>query len=398
MRAIEFVQPKVVQFNGRRWSVADSFHRSKVDHKVLLNARVERVILEEVEKSSTLRATGVSYSKDGIAYDAVASKAVILSAGTVGSPVILLRSGVGPRHIYEQFDEGNRSSTNPKHKVDLPAVGSYLQDHVTTGLDLIVLNATLGFEPWQIYSPRQLFDYVRSGKGSLTTPGCEALAFIRTHLSSNDSIPDLGFMVIPLGVTHDSGAHLKRIFNINDKSWQNYFKPLIGSRTISILPIVLRPKSFGSITIKRTENGAIGTIIDPRYLSHPQDVDVLVAGLKIINFLVGTSPFRDLGASMNRRQFPGCEHEEFATDAYWRCYVRHLTLTAYHPVGTCRMGAHRNDSVTNPDTLQVHNVNNLFVCDASVMPNIPSANPQAAVGMLAMKFVHSFHRNIAANR
>lgn len=394
IRSSEIVQPKVLQYNGQRWSVSDSYHRlNRNEQKILLNAKVMRIILEEIENTSKFHATGIVYLKNGETHEVFATKGVILSAGTVGSPIILQKSGIGPKQLYKQFNNENSSSKiKIRSKVDLPAVGAYLQDHITTGFDLILLNSTIGFEPWQIYSPKQLFNYFWYGKGSLTTTGCESLAFFKTH-PTNDSIPDLGFMIVPLGPSHDSSVHLRRIFNINDRSWQNYFKPLIGLKTMTILPIVLHPKSFGTIKIHKTENNLIDFLIDPNYLSNAYDCDILVDGLKLITSLIDTKPFKEIGAYINRRLYPGCEMELFGTTAYWICYIQQLTMTAYHPVGTCRLGIKKNDSVIDSNTFQVHNVKNLFICDASIMPNMPSANPQSTVGMLAMKFIDAFNKN-----
>lgn len=400
--ASEFVRPKVLQSDGRRWTVADTYHQLHLKHQLLLNTHVERILFDAKDnaQSATLRAIGVSYRQNGRIYDAFATKGIILSAGTIGSPVILQKSGIGPRRLYESGELNGTThdaSVIPiKLRMDLPAVGAYLQDHVTTGMDLIVLNQSLGLEPWHTYSPQQFFDYFVNGKGSLTTIGCEALGFIRTHLLRNDhnsSAPDIGLMVLPMGTTIDAGVYLRRVININERSWQQYFKPSISQTTISILPIVLHPKSRGTLTIRSSRsNEHIETIIDPNYLQHPDDIDVLVAGLKFISELIETQSFQALGAKLNSKLYPGCEHLAFASDEYWQCYVKHLTLTAFHPVGTCRMGHNDNDSVVNIDTFQVHNVDGLYVCDASIMPTMPSANPQAAVGMLATKFLHSFSR------
>lgn len=398
--ASDFVQPDVVQYNGRRWTTADSYHRTRAKHHYLLNTFVERIIFDADEKAAentTLRAIGVSYRRDGSTFYAYASKAIILSAGTIGSPVILQKSGIGPRHLYDT-DESNRTSheSQIRMRMEMNAVGANLQDHVTTGMDLIVLNQTLGTEPWHMFAPHHIFDYLVNGNGPLTTIGCEALGFMRTHFANdakNDSKPDLGFMALPMGITVDAGIYLRRFINVNERTWQQYFRPLIGQTTMSILPVLLHPQSRGTVNIRlSSESEHIETIIDPNYLQHSNDVDVLVQGLKFISELIETPAFQAFGAKLNAKSFPGCEGLVFSSAEYWTCYVKHLTLTAYHPVGTCRLGHNAADSVVAMDTFQVHNIKHLFVCDASIMPTMPSANPQAAVGMLARKFLHSFSR------
>lgn len=422
-----FQRPKVMQYKGRRWSVADSYYfksNSSMQH-IMVNAKVDRIIFDNdaiestttttstpigtkssstASADTTMKAVGVIYRKYGRNFEVRATKAVILSSGTIGTPAILLKSGIGPENLYSTKNKTKKERKRMQKNLlkielrkHLPAVGEYLQDHVTTGMDLIQLENTIGLEPWYLYSVENLINYFWSGSGPLTMSGCEGLGFIRTknayHLNSTDNGPDLGFMVIPMGATVDAGVYFRRILNINDHTWQEYFQPLVGTPTISILPIVLHPKSRGYVSIRLSKENEIETIIQPEYLSHPDDIDVLVTGLKIITKLVNTPLFRAIGAYITERNLPGCMHYEFGSDEYWQCYVQHLTLTAYHPVGTCRMGQDPNNSVVNSTTFQVHGIENLYICDASVMPSMPSANPQAAVGMLAKKFLRSFKEN-----
>lgn len=396
----------MMQNNGQRWSVVDSYnqHLHTKRHHVLSDAKAERILYdgEAMHPGASLKAVGIRYRKLGHTYEVRATKAVILASGTIGTPALLLKSGIGPEILYKQ----NKNKTAKKDaKADDPyrirmqkrmsAVGDHLQDHITTGIDLIILNTSMGLEPWHLYNAKNLVDYFTKGQGPLTMGGCEGLGFVQTQFTTN-STPDLGFMLIPMGSTIDAGVYLRRLFNINERTWRDYFQPLIATPTISILPIVLHPKSRGYVTLRFMRDDDVETIIQPEYLSHPDDIDVLVAGLKLIQQLIQTPAFQSIGAKINQRPFPGCKHFRFASDIYWQCYAQHLTLTAYHPVGTCRMGFNPRDSVVHPSTFQVHGVEHLYICDASIMPSMPSANPQATIGMLARKFLHSFyaHRSI----
>lgn len=384
-----FGRPDVLQHNGRRWTVADSYNKIYKRHHILLNAKVERILFED-GVDGKLKATGIVYRKNGQLHEVRAYRAVILSSGTVGSASILLKSGIGPDYVYAAFH--NQSESTPfkiKMRKHMPAVGQHLQDHVTTGLDLITLNQSLSLEPWHLYSPQSLFNYFWNGNGLFTMTGCEGLGFLKTEPDLD--VPNLGFMLIPIPSHIDAGVYFHRLFNMGERTWSEYFRSLITTQTISILPIVLHPKSRGYVSIRPTQDEHVQTVIQPRYLSHPHDIDVLVAGIKIITELINMRAFQSLGATITNLHLPGCEDKLFESDEYWQCYVQHLTLTAYHYVGTCRMGSNANDSVVATDTFQVHGIDNLYVCDASVMPSLPSANPQAAVGMLAKKFVHSFN-------
>lgn len=401
---IDFKLPKVLQYEGQRWSVVDSYHLNPNTrhHHIISDAKAERILFDgdaSESSSASMKAVGVRYRKLGHLYEVRATKAVILAGGTIGSPTLLLKSGIGPEQLYTQnANKTAKKDTKPddplkiKLQKHLPAVGQHLQDHVTTGLDLITLNQSIGMEPWNLYSIRQISDYLLNGQGSWTMGGCEGLGFVRTILAANDSrAPDLGFMLIPMGSTIDGGVYFRRLFNINERTWKEYFQPLIATPTISILPIVLHPKSRGFVSIRLARDDDVETIIQPQYLSHPHDIDVLVIGLKIIHEITQTPAFQELGATITQRPLPGCAHLTFLSDEYWKCYAQHLTLTAYHPVGTCRMGHNQTDSVVEPSTFRVHGVDHLYICDASIMPTLPSANPQSTVGMLARKFLHSFY-------
>lgn len=393
----QFIKPKILQRNGRRWTVADAYRIKKRKHHIMHSAYVERILFDD-DGSKQLpvppRAVGVSFKINGKLYEALASKAVILSAGTIGSPSILLKSGIGPAYLSDLTKNKTLNPLKIKFRKNLSAVGQHLQDHVATGLDFVLLNQTMKFEPWHVYTLQQFINYFIYGNGTLTTTGCEALGFVKTTLAIDD-LPDLGFMVLPVGATVDAGVCSRHMINLNDKTWQGYFQPLVGTTSITILPIVLHPKSRGSVTINVSADAAIQTIINPQYLTHPDDVEVLIMGLKIIEQLTKTASFKRLGARINTQPFPGCESRLFGSDAYWKCYVEHLTLTAYHPIGTCRMGSDHTDSVVHPSTFRVHGVDQLYVCDASIMPSMPSGNPQAVVGMLAQRFLERFNRKLS---
>ncbi|XP_037039112.1 glucose dehydrogenase [FAD, quinone]-like [Bradysia coprophila] len=370
-----FQIPTLTQRNGKRWTMAHENHQNGPrNHHLVLHAFVMHLTFDRTSRN---RVTGLVYEKNGFEFEVLATKAVILSAGTIGTPLILLSSGIGP-----QKDLVNASAAFRK---DLP-VGMNLQDHVTTGVDLILLNDTLGLRPWEVFTFESIYRYLYKGEGPLTMNGCEVIGFMNTTKSS--AVWDLGFMVLPIGPSADAGMHFKQILNIKESTWNQYFNPLTSQQTVSILPIVLHPKSRGQVTLKDDV-----ILIDPKYLSHDDDVDVIVKGIRILEQLIQMPSMKRLGAEINPKPFPGCEDFTFASNNYWQCYVRHLTLTAFHPVGTCRMGASDDaTSVVNRD-FQVIGIENLFVVDASVMPNLPSGNPNAVVAMLAKKFLSIFLQN-----
>lgn len=113
----------------------------------------------------------------------------------------------------------------------------------------------------------------------------------------------------------------------------------------------MHPKSRGHI--KLNINGEI--VIQPNYLQKQQDTDILIQGMKLVKRFSETKALLKFGAKLNTNKFPGCKKYSFGSDRYWECYVRHMTLTSYHPVGTCKMGNINEDSVVDYSLRYVYN-------------------------------------------
>lgn len=263
--------------------------------------------------------------------------------------MILLSSGIGPKNEL--------ANTTTTFRKELP-VGLNLQDHVSTGVDLVILNSTLGVRPWEVFTLESLYRYFYKGEGPLTMNGCEVLGFVNT--TKNSLNWNLGFMVLPIGASVDAGMHFKQVLNIKEETWNQYFDPLTLQQTVSILPVVLHPKSRGQVTLKDDV-----ILINPQYLTHEDDVELLVTGIRILEQLIEMPSMKRLGAEINPKPFPGCETFSFGSNNYWQCYVRHLTLTAYHPVGTCKMGSSGDPTAVVNRDFQVQGMENLYVVDAS---------------------------------
>lgn len=368
----DFSLTNLTQLDGRRFTQVDRWKESKNPPEKCFNAIVTRILFEYDSK----RAIGVEYQKQGKLQQVMGRK-IVLSAGTIGSPKILLHSGIGPKDHLEEVGIEVREN--------LP-VGENLQDHVTTGLDLIIVNQTVGLTIKDLTSPFKILDYFwYGGDGPLAFAGSDAMGFVSLNHSSD--VPDLSFMILPVGLVADFGLHLRKIVNIRDVLWEEHFKPLVGQTTISILPILLHPRSTGSVKLK-SRNFLDPPIINPNYLSDADDVQKLITGIRIIEKLVQSSSMQKFGAEMNPKQFPGCEKLFFDSNDYWECYIRHMTLTMFHPVGTCKIGAYNDSGTVVLKNFQVKNIENLFVVDGSVLPQATSANPHAIIAMIGQKFVN----------
>jgi choline dehydrogenase len=274
---------------------------------------------------SGTRCTGLDFLLDGQLHSVGASREVIVCAGAIHTPRLLLLSGIGPHADLERLGIDT--------VVDLPGVGQNLQDHV--------LLAGLCFE----------------AKRPLPPPN-------NNHGGSTffwKSRPELGvpdLMVLPVQVPY-----------VSDEIGAQYPIP---PNAFSIVPALVRPRSRGYLRMKTAgPDGA--PEIQPNFLSEPADVDALVAGVELGLDIASRPAFRDLIKSWIA---PAKRMSREDTVAF----IRRSCLSYYHPVGTCAMGSGK-EAVVDAE-LRVRGVEGLRIVDASVMPTIPSANTQAAVVMI----------------
>ncbi|XP_045521617.1 glucose dehydrogenase [FAD, quinone]-like isoform X2 [Pieris brassicae] len=364
-----FTKPTVSQLNGKRWANSDNLEKKHV----LINTFVEKLLIRNK------RCYGVQLANKLRLY---AKKGIIISAGALNSPKILQLSGVGPAELLKSFDI-------PILK-ELP-VGKNLQDHIGTGLDLVLFNKSLSVNAFNCFNPIHIFQYFVEGQGPFTTAGCEVVGFLSTK---NSTEPDIQFMVLPVGISADRGSHLRKILRIRDYVWDNYFTRVFDKHASTILALILHTKSKGEVNIQ-SRNPEMPPLIDPKYFQNRDDVDTLINAVKLTKTFVLSKKMKSFGAILNTIPFPGCESHLFFSDTYLECYIRHLTLSTFHPVGTCSMGLPDDyNSVVDP-SFKVIGLDNLYVVDASVLPTLPSSNINAAVAMMANIF---FENNIKQQR
>ena len=294
----------------------------------------------------------------------IEGKEVILSAGAIGSPQILLLSGIGPRDQLE------------KHQipliVDLPGVGQNLQDHLITAL--LYLSKIPTFTTNDV-TPENLVRWAMEGKGPLTSTIVESLAWCQLEENSElcgdkSAVPDIQIHFCPMTIdpiVFDSN-------NYNREMCEEYLKPEFTDEyqwTVICLPTLLHPKSKGEITLA-SSNPLEHPLINPNYLDDKEDLQKLIQGCKFIEKIFETEPLKDFVKSSvkNLMQKKSIENE----DQFWESFVRTYSGTVYHPTGTCQMGEQDNPfSVVTTDT-KVKGVQGLRVVDASIMPDIISGN------------------------
>ncbi|WP_276261430.1 GMC family oxidoreductase [Haloglomus litoreum] len=327
----------LTQKRGQRHSTAAGYLKPVLDRPNLTartGARATQVLLENG------RATGVEFQADDMRVRADANEEVVLSAGAVDSPKLLLLSGIGPaEHLSEHGIEVVQ---------DLP-VGQHLQDHL---FSFVVHECEGGWHSTLdgAGDPVDLALYFGAKRGRLTSNVAETGGFIHAGTADDLDAPDLQFHFAP-------GYYMRHGFDNPDEG-----------RGFSIGTTQLRPKSRGEIRLASADPFD-DPVIDPNYLDEEADMDALVEGIRRAREIVQAEPFDEVRGD---EVWPG---EDRTTDEELAEHVRETSHTVYHPVGTCRMGS--GDDAVVDDELRVHGVDGLRVVDASIMPTLTGGNTNA---------------------
>ena len=347
-----------------------------VRHRNNLHISMHSHVLKILVDSDN-RAYGVRFQRNNRILEVLASKEVVLSAGAVASPQILMLSGIGDRDHLSQMGIDVAA--------DLP-VGDNLQDHMTLGGMIFQIDYPYSFVDTRYINLPSFLNHTLAGTGPLSSiGGCEGVAFVKTkYADPNVDWPDVQFHFVAGSPVSDGGLNIVVTDGLRDDVWNNYYSPLAFKDTWQVVPVLLRPLSRGTIRLKSTDPYD-HPIIDPQYFSNTRDLDVLVEAMKISLALSKTERFQNLGTKFYDKPFPGCESYTLWTDSYWQCFIRRYSLTIYHPAGTCKMGPVNDGTNVVDPQLRVYGVSNLRVVDASIMPNLVSGNTNAPVIMIAEK-------------
>jgi choline dehydrogenase len=341
--------------NGLRWSTAHAYLRPAMERPNLDVAIKSNVKLLTMENN---RVTGVEILKDGHVHKVKARREVILSAGAIESPRILMLSGIGPKDQLDKLHIPVRSN--------LP-VGCNLQDH-----------------------PMCIFEYFITKPAAvdvgsyLGKPTAQSgVAFVRTNMAPPEpGYPDIMFQ---LGCSLIGGI-FKTTWHIKDEVWKSLYERSSESTKsgMYITTLLLHPKSVGDIRLK-TANYEDDPLIDPKLLTNATDVETLVNGLKLQFQLLNTEAFRRIGAELSPYGLPGNHQGVLYSTEYLERFVRSQTMIGHHPVGTCKMGSLSDNSAVVDPELKVIGIEGLRVVDASVMPRAPSGNTGAPTIAIAEK-------------
>jgi choline dehydrogenase len=299
------------------------------------------------------RVSGVRYRVRGREMVAHASREVVVSSGAIGSPQLLLRSGIGPAaHLREL-------GIPVRHELD--GVGQNLQDHLMLPISYDVSVPSAASALTRLAMLGSLAQYVAGKRGPLAQPTPQGVAFVRT--APERPRPDLQFHFGPYS-----------FFGVNlDEP-----RPLVWGRFATICPTLIYPKSRGEIRLRSVDPDA-PPVVDPRYFSDPDDLEVMLAGLRLTREIAGTEPLAAMLGGAERR----CGLDECRDDDALRARIRRHVDTIFHPVGTCKMGTGA-DAVVDP-ALRVRGLDGIRVVDASIMPTIVGGNTNAPTIMIAEK-------------
>ncbi len=295
------------------------------------------------------RVTGVR-CRIGGGEQVIAGAEIILAAGSIGSPQLLMLSGIG--------DGAELRAAGVESRHELPGVGKHLEDHLFTPL---VFRANANVAP-KLAMPSMgwwALRYLIGRSGPLAQPSPAAGAFVKSR--PEEPRPDIQFHMSAYGWWMPNSDEPRT------RPW---------GRFAGIAPGLIYPKSQGTIRLRGADPLA-PPLIDPRYFEAPADLEHLVAAVKLAREIAATAPLTEM---LEGETFPG---PGVQSDDEIREFVRQASNTIFHPTGTCKMGTD-GLAVVDP-TLRVHGLRNLRVADASIMPRIVGGNTNAPTIMIAEK-------------
>lgn len=367
-RYIGMVELQGTLYSGKRQSAAKSFLNSlqRPNLHVIKNAHVVKVIFEH------LSATEVQFSLQNSKLLSVrAKKEIILSAGAVNTPQVMMLSGLGPAIHLKQH--------GVQAIVDLP-VGENLQDHVIVTYFIALKPGEKANEAYEDY-----LQYLLKQSGIFAGNGGTHITLFLNTESKNHKYPNLQYHY--LFFKSGDNYRLPQFFKLMGyrKDFESTLREVNEAHDIVVVWItLLNPKSTGHIELKNS-NPYEKVRIFANYLEHEDDVVLLVKGLKLQRRFLNTKPLKKLHASEIRFVLPECDSHPTESDEYLSCYVSFFSTTIYHPVGTARMGPVSDQRTVVDPRLRVRGVKGLRVIDASIMPSLVSGNTNAPAIMIGEK-------------
>ncbi|XP_011500444.1 PREDICTED: neither inactivation nor afterpotential protein G [Ceratosolen solmsi marchali] len=393
-----FAEAQTTLYKGARWSTYHSHLRAAWDRAnlhILVDTTVTRVSdllsLRAIACPPHLRKTTVEYTtltpfaslelkilldkenkivgvevqyEDGLSEEIEATEEVILCAGAIGTPHLLMISGIGPRDQLDKF--------KIPVQLDVPAVGKNYIDHFNMPV-YVQLKSPVSITLKKLQSISTIVQYFLFGTGLLASNGIMGIARV------NDSA------VLLAGIASTDEKLLKIISNYRTKTFRSLFPSYADPMRHGFIFMsnCLQPKSRGNITLG--SNSIFDRpIIEPAFLERYEDVACTINAIRLGLSIIRTPLFRKFGAEVHVPDIEECQDlvQDYRDDAFAECVIRVAGLTSHHPTGTCKMGNSDEDGVVD-EFLRVHGIQGLRIVDASVLPIPVSGMPNSVIIVLA---------------
>ncbi|KAK5638563.1 hypothetical protein RI129_012858 [Pyrocoelia pectoralis] len=367
----------VTTSNGRRENVAKAFLNKKVKDCenlfVAINSQVSKLLMDG------LTVKGVEIRVQGKLLKIHARNEIILSAGAVNSPQILMNSGIGPKNHLQGL--GIPLVKNLE-------VGQNLKDHTAfPGLYFKVDKSALSSISGQSYTDL-LYEYFAHYKGRLSNMEANFFGFVNPRNDSN--VPSLQIAHLFMPQDYLKFVHANDVIEPFElpQSVRNTVKEVNKvSNFIEFMIMLLYPKSKGRILLKSNDPFEEPLII-PNYLSEAADVTAIIEGIRFIQNLIKTKALQTFNPEFVRLEVADCNNFSFDTDEYWDCVIKNLVCTGYHLVGSCKMGPRTDPDAVVDSRLRVHGIKGVRVIDGSIMPSIVGSNTNGPIIMIGEKGAH----------
>ncbi|KAK9728741.1 GMC oxidoreductase [Popillia japonica] len=354
--------------DGERLTTNGAFIRPIRNKRSNLEIRTKANVMKILIDPKTNVAYGVEYLRNGRVENAYAKKEVILSAGSINSPKLLMLSGVGPSEQLE--------SLGITVLQDL-SVGYNLQDHTTIDGVLFILSNQTATTASDAQQRTDTEFYRNTRRGPLSSTGALQVNTMVQTKYAGAIRPDIQYSLDPASVSNFLADPILTA--------ETSVTPLAYYDGLMVRPILLNPRSRGVVMLNTTDPIFGDPLIYANTFKERVDLLTMVEGIKQSLNLLRTSALQSVGVQLATTPLPGCANLPFGSDDYWACISMEYTGTIYHPVGTCKMGPKNDDNAVVDAQLRVYGIANLRVIDSSIMPIIPRGNTNAPTIMIAEK-------------
>ncbi|KYQ51757.1 Glucose dehydrogenase [acceptor] [Trachymyrmex zeteki] len=360
--------------NGTRISSNKAYlnpMRDRNNFHVTLESTATKLLIDP----STKRTIGIEFVKHDQTTRVFAKKEVIVCAGAIGSPQLLMLSGIGPmKHLIELGIDVVQ---------DAP-VGENFMDHLAFYGLTWTINTSTSLLPNELLNPFNpyLTDFLLKRTGPLTIPGgIEGIGFVNTkHPEKRNGLPDIEILFAGSSFKDDIFPDILNLKKSIRQKWNKYFD-IYGW---SVAPILMKPKSRGQIKLLANDIN-VKPEITLNYFNDPNDMETMIAGIRTALSLGQTKTMQALNSQLLNITYTECNDYEYDSNAYWECALRIMSSTLFHYSGTCKMGTKGDPTAVVDPKLKVIGIQGLRVADASIMPEIISGHLNIPVYMIAEK-------------